>query len=56
MIFGGELFLVLDWGIIDVVEWVGFYDDEKLGLNKVVKYYYYFGWWELGFSLDVLVN
>jgi TRAP-type mannitol/chloroaromatic compound transport system substrate-binding protein len=26
------------------------YDDEKLGFNKVAKYYYYPGWWEGGRS------
>ncbi|QUS61051.1 TRAP transporter substrate-binding protein [Synechocystis sp. PCC 7339] len=53
---GGELFLALDRGTIDAAEWVGPYDDEKLGLNKAAKYYYYPGWWEPGPSLDVLVN
>jgi TRAP-type mannitol/chloroaromatic compound transport system substrate-binding protein len=27
-------------------EWVGPYDDEKLGFVKVAKFYYYPGWWE----------
>ena len=30
----------------DAAEWVGPYDDEKLGFAKVAKYYYYPGWWE----------
>ncbi|MEB3228948.1 MAG: TRAP transporter substrate-binding protein DctP, partial [Synechocystis sp.] len=53
---GGEVFLALDRGTIDAAEWVGPYDDEKLGLNKAAKYYYYPGWWEPGPTLDALVN
>lgn len=53
---GGEIFLALDRGTIDAAEWVGPHDDEKLGLNKAAKYYYYPGWWEPGPTLDVLVN
>jgi len=53
---GGEVFLALDRGTIDAAEWVGPYDDEKLGLNKAAKYYYYPGWWEPGPTLDVLIN
>ncbi len=41
---------------IDAAEWVGPYDDEKLGLNKVAKFYYYPGWWEGNAELDVFVN
>jgi TRAP-type mannitol/chloroaromatic compound transport system substrate-binding protein len=53
---GGEIFLALERGAIDAAEWVGPYDDEKLGLNKAARYYYYPGWWEPGATLDVLVN
>ena len=53
---GGEVFLALDRGAIDAAEWVGPYDDEKLGLNKAAQFYYYPGWWEPGPTLDVLVN
>lgn len=53
---GGEIFLALQTGAIDAAEWVGPYDDEKLGLNKAAKYYYYPGWWEPGASLEVQVN
>jgi TRAP-type mannitol/chloroaromatic compound transport system substrate-binding protein len=38
------------------VEWVGPYDDEKLGLYKVAKYYYYPAWWEGASMLHNLVN
>lgn len=53
---GGEIYLALDRGAIDAAEWVGPYDDEKLGLNKAAKFYYYPGWWEPGPSWEVLVN
>ncbi len=52
----GEIFLALDRGAIDAAEWVGPYDDEKLGLNKAAPYYYYPGWWEPGATLEVQVN
>ncbi|MGF1480278.1 MAG: TRAP transporter substrate-binding protein [Cyanophyceae cyanobacterium] len=52
----GEIFLALDRGTIDAAEWVGPYDDEKLGLNEAATYYYYPGWWEPGATLEVQVN
>jgi TRAP-type mannitol/chloroaromatic compound transport system substrate-binding protein len=53
---GGEIFQALQTGAIDAAEWVGPYDDEKLGLNKVAQYYYYPGWWEPGATLELQVN
>lgn len=53
---GGEIFLALDRGAIDAAEWVGPYDDEKLGLNKAARFYYYPGWWEPGPGLSTYVN
>ena len=53
---GGEIFQALQTGAIDAAEWVGPYDDEKLGLNKVAQFYYYPGWWEPGTTLEVQVN
>ncbi len=53
---GGEIFLALDRGAIDAAEFVGPYDDEKLGLHEAAKYYYYPGWWEPGATLDATVN
>ncbi|HOZ33573.1 MAG TPA: twin-arginine translocation signal domain-containing protein, partial [Tabrizicola sp.] len=43
---GGEIYQALEKGTIDAAEWVGPYDDQKLGFNKVAKYYYYPGFWE----------
>jgi TRAP-type mannitol/chloroaromatic compound transport system substrate-binding protein len=42
----GDIYPSLEKGTIDAAEWVGPYDDEKLGFNKVAPYYYYPGWWE----------
>lgn len=55
-IAGGEVYQSLERGTIDAVEWVGPYDDEKLGFHKVARYYYYPGWWEGGPQLSVIVN
>ena len=53
---GGEIYLALERGAIDAAEWVGPYDDLKLGLNKAATYYYYPGWWEPGSTFEVQVN
>jgi TRAP-type mannitol/chloroaromatic compound transport system substrate-binding protein len=53
---GGEIFQALQTGTVDAAEWVGPYDDEKLGFYKVAKFYYYPGWWEPAPSLEVEVN
>src|SRR5918995_579843 len=47
-IAGGEIYPALERGTIDAAEWVGPYDDEKLGFAKVAPYYYYPGFWEGG--------
>ena len=53
---GGEIYQALEKGTIDAAEWIGPYDDQKLGFNKVAPYYYYPGWWEGGLQLDLYVN
>ncbi len=53
---GGEIFQALQTGAIDAAEWVGPYDDQKLGFEKVAKFYYYPGWWEPGPSLEIQIN
>ena len=53
---GGEIYNALEKGTIDAAEWVGPYDDEKLGFQKVAPYYYYPGWWEGGPTVHALVN
>ncbi|HUG24352.1 TRAP transporter substrate-binding protein [Piscinibacter sp.] len=53
---GGEIYQSLEKGTIDATEWVGPYDDQKLGFNKVAPNYYYPGWWEGGPQLDLYIN
>jgi TRAP-type mannitol/chloroaromatic compound transport system substrate-binding protein len=52
----GEIYQALEKGTIDAAEWVGPYDDQKLGFNKVAPFYYYPGWWEGGPQLDFYIN
>jgi TRAP-type mannitol/chloroaromatic compound transport system substrate-binding protein len=52
----GEIYPSLEKGTIDAAEWVGPYDDEKLGFYKVAPYYYYPGWWEGGTQVHVFIN
>src|SRR3954471_22780440 len=53
---GGDIYPALEKGTIDAAEWVGPYDDEKLGFYKVAPHYYYPGWWEGGPMLLGIVN
>jgi TRAP-type mannitol/chloroaromatic compound transport system substrate-binding protein len=55
-IAGGDIYPALEKGSIDAAEWVGPYDDEKLGFYKVAPHYYYPGWWEGGSMLFTFVN
>jgi TRAP-type mannitol/chloroaromatic compound transport system substrate-binding protein len=52
----GDIYPALERGTLDAVEFVGPYDDEKLGFNKVAKYYYYPGFFEGGAMLHLLIN
>jgi TRAP-type mannitol/chloroaromatic compound transport system substrate-binding protein len=53
---GGDIYPALEKGTIDAAEWVGPYDDEKLGFQKVAPYYYFPGWWEGGPMLHNFIN
>jgi TRAP-type mannitol/chloroaromatic compound transport system substrate-binding protein len=55
-IAGGDIYPALEKGTIDAAEWVGPYDDEKLGFYKVAPYYYYPGWWEGGPTVHFFFN
>src|SRR6201746_520088 len=55
-IAGGDIYPALEKGTIDAAEWVGPYDDEKLGFQKVAKYYYYPGFWEGGTAAHAFIN
>ena len=53
---GGDIYPALESGAIDATEWIGPYDDEKLGFFKVAKNYYYPAWWEGSTQLSFYVN
>ena len=53
---GGDIYQALEQRTIDAAEWIGPYDDQKLGFNKVAPFYYYPGWWEGGLQLDLYIN
>jgi TRAP-type mannitol/chloroaromatic compound transport system substrate-binding protein len=53
---GGDIYPALEKGTLDACEWVGPYDDEKLGFQKVAPFYYYPGWWEGGPMLHNFIN
>jgi TRAP-type mannitol/chloroaromatic compound transport system substrate-binding protein len=53
---GGEIFQALSTGAIDAAEWVGPYDDEKLGLPDAASFYYAPGWWEPGPTLHAIIS
>jgi TRAP-type mannitol/chloroaromatic compound transport system substrate-binding protein len=52
---GADIYPALERGAIDATEWVGPYDDEKLGFHNIAPYYYYPGWWEPGPNVSLLV-
>lgn len=53
---GGEIYQALEKGTIDATEWVGPYDDQKLGFFKVAQFYAYPAWWEGGPQLSLYVS
>lgn len=53
---GAEIFEALETGAIDAAEWIGPYDDEKLGLHNAARFYYYPGWWEPGTMFEVQMS
>jgi TRAP-type mannitol/chloroaromatic compound transport system substrate-binding protein len=55
-IAAGDIYPALERGTIDAAEYIGPYDDEKLGFSKVAKYYYYPGWWEGGATNHFMIN
>ena len=55
-IAAGDIYPSLEKGTIDGAEWVGPYDDEKLGFAKVAKFYHYPGWWEPNSNNTCLIN
>ena len=52
----GDIYAALEKGTLDAVEFVGPYDDEKLGFVKVAPYYYYPAWWEGGAATHAMIT
>ena len=53
---GPEIYAALESKKLDAAEWIGPYDDERLGLQKVAPVYHYPGFWEGGAMLHVWIN
>ena len=53
---GGEIFPALERGVIDAAEFVGPYQDRRLGLQKAAKYYYTTGWHEPNNVTELVIN
>jgi TRAP-type mannitol/chloroaromatic compound transport system substrate-binding protein len=53
---GGEIFPALERGVIDAAEFVGPFQDRRLGLQKAAKYYYTTGWHETATVSELLIN
>jgi|SRR5215831_6162231 len=51
-----DIYPALEKGTIDAAEWIGPYDDEKLGCVKIAPYYYYPGWWEGSANGHLFIN
>jgi TRAP-type mannitol/chloroaromatic compound transport system substrate-binding protein len=56
LLAGGEIYTALERGTIDATEWVGPFHDQRLGLHRAAKYYYYPGWHEPGSVLELIIN
>lgn len=52
----GDIYSALEKGTIDAAEWIGPYDDQKLGFNKVASFYHYPGWFEGGPTPSLYIN
>ena len=53
---GGEIFPALERGVIDAAEFVGPFQDRRLGLHKAAKYYYTTGWHETSTATELIIN
>ena len=56
LLSANDIFAALEQGDLDAAEFVGPFDDESLGLNRIATYYYYPGWWEPSTTLQIVVN
>ncbi len=53
---GGEIFPALERGVIDAAEFVGPFQDRRLGLHKAAKFYHTTGWHETSTVTELIVN
>ncbi len=53
---GSEIYTALERGTIDATEWVAPFHDQRLGLNRAAKFYYYPGWHEPGTMFELIIN
>jgi TRAP-type mannitol/chloroaromatic compound transport system substrate-binding protein len=51
-----EICSALDHNLVDGAEWIGPYDDERLGLGRAAPFYYYPGWWSGGSSMQFFID
>ena len=56
LLAGSEVYTALERNTIDATEWIGPYHDQRLGLYRAAKHYYYPGWHEPGTVLELTIN
>ena len=53
---GSEIYTALERGTVDATEWISPYHDERLGLHRAAKFYYYPGWHEPSSNIELSVH
>ncbi|UDM06213.1 TRAP transporter substrate-binding protein DctP [Halomonas sp. NyZ770] len=53
---GGEIFPALERGVIDAAEFVGPYQDRRMGLQNAAKFYHTTGWHEPATTGELLIS
>lgn len=56
LLAGSEVYTSLERNTIDATEWIGPFHDQRLGLYRAAKHYYYPGWHEPGSVLELSIN
>jgi TRAP-type mannitol/chloroaromatic compound transport system substrate-binding protein len=56
LLAGSEVYTALERNTIDATEWIGPFHDQRLGLYRAAKNYYYPGWHEPGTVLELTIN
>ncbi|WP_418320839.1 TRAP transporter substrate-binding protein [Piscinibacter sakaiensis] len=52
----GDIYTALEKNTIDAAEFIGPYDDEKLGMHKIAKFYHYPSYWDPCGQITMYVN